>query len=82
MYKQQRHCIFDWTSLVHEVNVQLSESVDLNLSLELRESIELLLVFPPVILLAPILCQAFDVGQGCAVVPAGFIEFVGKCGEE
>lgn len=78
MDEQKRNGGFKVALLVDEVNVHGAKFINFNGSLELRESVDLGFMLPPVVLLFPILGQPLNVGQGCAVVPACIVDFIGK----
>lgn len=80
MAEEQGDSALDWGFLVDEMDVDAPEAVDLDLGLVVGELVDFGFGFPPVVALEPVLGQAFDVGQGGAMVPAGFVKLVGEGG--
>lgn len=76
MAEQEGDSFLDGAFLMYEMDVQWLEAISLNGGLEVGQLIELCLGLSPIEFIPPVRRQALDVGQGGAVCPAGFVEFV------
>lgn len=80
MTEEERYCSFDIAFLVHKMNVERFEAVNLNGSFVVWELINLRFLFPPIIFVLPVSRQAFYICQWRAIVPARLFELVWKFG--
>src|SRR5882672_12106761 len=53
-------------------------SVSVDIRLEMREAIDLALMRPPVVLVAPVLDQLLQIGEIRSILPASIGHFIGK----
>lgn len=63
-----------------EMDIQGAKAVNFDRGLVIRQFVDLCFCFSPIVLLLPVLGQAFDIGQRSAIVPPGFIKLVRKVG--
>ncbi len=81
MGEEERNCTIYIALLVHEMNVQRFEAVDVYRGLEIWQLIELSFLLPPIEFLSPVCSQSFHIGQGGSIVPASLVELVREgCG--
>lgn len=76
MAEEQRDGALDGRFLVDEMDVEGAEAVDVDGGSVVWKLVDGCFGFPPVVLLLPVFCQAFDIGQWGSVRPTSFIKFV------
>lgn len=76
MTEEQRDGALDGRFLVDEMDAEGAEAVDVDWGLVVWELVDGCFGFPPVVLLLPIFCQAFDIGQWGPVRPTSLIQLV------
>ena len=68
MHKEEWYCGGSLALLMHEMHVDLLESIDGDGRLELWHLIELLLLLSPVEAILPVLCQSLHIRSGVSQV--------------
>ena len=76
MYKKQRYSLGVLVLLMDEMDAQLLVSIYFDLGLELRQFVDLSLLFLPVESIFPVCSQSLHIGERSAIVPASIIQFI------